>query len=77
VDLMNDEMMWTSLLEQGIDERFNVAEHLVQFRIIGVQEEITKKRIDEIKQHKHLLEHHMEVILENLIYRIYFITTDQ
>ncbi|KAF0767286.1 DUF4455 domain-containing protein [Aphis craccivora] len=64
VDLMNDEMMWTSLLEQGIDERFNVAEHLVQFRIIGVQEEITKKRIDEIKQHKHLLEHHMETALE-------------
>ncbi|KAE9527257.1 hypothetical protein AGLY_012955 [Aphis glycines] len=64
VDLMEDEMMWTSLLEQGIDERFNVAEHLVQFRIIGVQGEITKKRIDEIEQHKNLLEHHMETALE-------------
>lgn len=70
-------MMWTSVLEQGINERFNVAEHLVQFRIIGVQEKITKKRIDEIEQHKNLLEHHMEVILENLIYRIYVITTDK
>ncbi|XP_050057142.1 uncharacterized protein LOC114122403 [Aphis gossypii] len=64
VDLMDDEMTWTSLLEQGIDERFNVAEHLVQFRIIGVQGEITKKRIDEIEQHKNLLEHHMETALE-------------
>ncbi|CAH1725607.1 unnamed protein product [Aphis gossypii] len=64
VDLMDDEMVWTSLLEQGIDERFNVAEHLVQFRIIGVQREITKKRIDEIEQHKNLLEHHMETALE-------------
>lgn len=70
-------MMWTSLLEQGIDERFNVAEHLVQFRIIGVQGEITKKRIDEIEQHKNLLEHHMEVILKNVINRIYFLTIDK
>lgn len=71
---MNNELAWTSLLEQGIDERFNVAEHLLQLRTIRVHEGFTKNRIDEIQQHKDLFAGHTKVISENFICHMYFIT---
>jgi len=74
LDLMNNELSWTSILEQGIDERFNVAEHLLQIRTIRVQEGFTKNRIDEIEQHKNLFAGHTKVISENLISHMYYIT---
>lgn len=59
---MNNELAWTSLLEQGIEERFNVAEHLLQLRTTRVQKGFTKNRIDEIGQHKNLFLGHTKVI---------------
>ena len=74
---MNNELVWINLLKHGIDERFNVMEHLLQLQTIKVQEEITKNRIDEIEQHKNLLANHTKVITENRICRMYFIDTDK
>lgn len=75
LDLMNNELSWTSMLEQGIDERFNVAEHLLQLRTIRVQEGFTKNRMKEIEHHKNLFAKYTKVISENLISHMYFITT--
>jgi len=70
---MKNEQAWTSLLEQVIDEKCYVAEHILQLRIIRVQERFTKNRIDEIEQHKNLLAEHMKVSSENVNCHMCFI----
>lgn len=63
-DLLNNEFEWISLLKHCVDERFKVGVQLHELRTIRVQGGIVKKRIDEIDQHRSLLERHIKVILE-------------
>jgi len=72
VDLMKNELAWTSLLKQVIDEKCYVAEHILQLRIIKIQENFTNNRMDEIEQHKNLFSGHMKVSSENVNPHIYF-----
>lgn len=67
-DLMNNDYAWADFLQYSIDERFNVAEQLLEFRSIKVHNGIAKKRIDEIEQHRNLLERHIKVMLLNIKY---------
>lgn len=63
-DLMRNEFGWISLLKHCINGRFNVGVQLHECRTIRVQKRITNKRLDEIEQHRVLLERHIKVILE-------------
>lgn len=66
-DILSNEFSWISLLKFSIDERFNVRAQLHELRTIRVQDGIVKKRIDEIDQHRNLLERHIKVISEKLV----------
>lgn len=49
------------LLNHIIDGRFNIAKRALEFRTLKLRNGTFNKRLNEIKEHQKLLEHHIEV----------------
>ncbi|VVC38361.1 Hypothetical protein CINCED_3A023370 [Cinara cedri] len=58
-DLLDNEFIWTTYIRNSIDERFNVAMELFENLTIKGCDEIANNRINEIEEHGHLLERHI------------------
>lgn len=64
-DLLHDEPAWIALLRRCIDERFEVAARLLEFRTTRVRDDVVKKRLRDIERHRNLLERHIRVRVMN------------
>lgn len=60
-ELFNKELHWINLLKCCIDERFNVANQLLEHRMKNTHDRIANRRIIEIEQNENLLMHYINV----------------
>lgn len=62
--LLQNECTWIEFLKDGIDERTAAAKKAHGLRAVEVRDEIPKRRLKEIDEHKNVLERHLKVISE-------------
>lgn len=67
---VNDGHVWVELLKRTINERFNVAERLLEHRVVRVRDVIATRRLDEVEQHRDHLERHIKVTIVKKIYTL-------
>lgn len=63
VDVTDNACSWIELLRYAIEERFNVAAQMLDFRAVRSHDEVVANRLAEIEQHQNFLERHIKVIL--------------